>query len=208
MSKEYRTLSQRATFELVEKKSRFIAIAAPVQTEAQALAILQNEKSKYPDARHHVYAYRVRENNLMRYSDDGEPAKTAGVPVLDILLHGEIEDAICVVTRYFGGTLLGTGGLVRAYSGAAQGAVEAAIPATMRPATVAKLIIDYPLLARIENELTGKGAVILSTEYTDKVEILFQIVSSDYESLCAALTEATAGKCTPTVVEEVYKPFV
>ena len=113
---QYKTIENYGTAETVEKRSRFIAHARPVSSETEALEYLNSLKQKYWDARHNVYAYIIRENNIVRYSDDGEPGGTAGLPVLEILKREELSDIIVVVTRYFGGILLGTGGLVHAYS--------------------------------------------------------------------------------------------
>ena len=122
----YTTVHKVADFEYEDRKSIFIGTAAPVKTEAEALDFIAFIKKKYPDARHHVYAYVLRENSIMRFSDDREPQGTAGMPVLDAIRKNGCTDTAIVVIRYFGGTLLGTGGLVRAYSSAAIGALNAA----------------------------------------------------------------------------------
>jgi len=116
----YKTVSKEGTAEIVEKKSRFIASVKPVSTEEEALEFVSQVKAKYRDARHNVYAYVVTENNISRFTDDGEPSGTAGAPVLDVILKEGLTDVAIVVTRYFGGTLLGTGGLVRAYGKSAK----------------------------------------------------------------------------------------
>ena len=123
---DYTTLKGYGTYSYEEKKSVFIGECMPVKSENEALSFINNIKKKYSDARHHVYAYILKENSIMRFSDDHEPQGTAGLPVLDSMRKKGIVDAVVVVTRYFGGTLLGTGGLVRAYSGAALGALSAA----------------------------------------------------------------------------------
>ena len=122
----YTTILEFARFEYEEKKSVFIGEAAPVETESDALAFIESAKKRYPDAKHHVYAYVLRENSIMRFSDDKEPQGTAGMPTLDVIRKRNCTDTIVVVTRYFGGTLLGTGGLVRAYTAATVGALEKA----------------------------------------------------------------------------------
>ena len=122
----YRTIKKAGHAEITEKKSVFIGQAMPVNTEADAIAFVNSVKKHYPDARHHVYAYVLRENSSMRFTDDGEPQGTAGMPVLDAIRKNGCTDVVIVVTRYFGGTLLGTGGLVRAYTAAAIGALESA----------------------------------------------------------------------------------
>lgn len=126
MKESYITLAKEAKAEIVEKRSRFIATVRPVETEEDALAFLNQLRQDYWDATHNVYAYILEENQLTRYSDDGEPGGTAGMPVLDILRREKLSNLIVVVTRYFGGTLLGTGGLVHAYSKAAKAGIEAA----------------------------------------------------------------------------------
>lgn len=126
MENRYMTVKDRGIAEIVEKRSRFIATVIPIENEAQALEFLDSTRRKYWDATHNVYAYITRENNIERYSDDGEPSGTAGVPVLDMLKKEGLTNIAVVVTRYFGGTLLGTGGLVHAYSKSAKAGVEAA----------------------------------------------------------------------------------
>ena len=125
MTDAYRTVRHRASAEFIERKSRFIGHICPVQTQEEAVAFIQEQKSKYWDATHNVYAYVLREGQTRRYSDDGEPQGTAGIPVLDVLLKEELTDCVVVATRYFGGILLGTGGLVRAYGHTSKIAVDA-----------------------------------------------------------------------------------
>ena len=122
----YITVKQASVFEYEDRKSVFIGMAMPVSTEEEALAFIDSVKKRYPDARHHVYAYVLRQNSTMRFTDDREPQGTAGMPVLDVIRKNGCTDVVIVVTRYFGGTLLGTGGLVRAYTAAAIGALESA----------------------------------------------------------------------------------
>ena len=138
----YLTLGGQGEIEYVERRSRFLAHARPVTTEEEALAFLEQIRSKYWDASHNVYAYSLREGQIRRFSDDGEPQGTSGMPTLEVLTKSGITDAIIVVTRYFGGVLLGAGGLVRAYSHAARMAVDAAEVLTMRPCTVGELRCD------------------------------------------------------------------
>ncbi|MBQ1830507.1 MAG: YigZ family protein, partial [Ruminococcus sp.] len=124
MNKDYKTVAREASDEFVEKRSRFIGYVKPVKTEEEAVAFINQKRSEHWDARHNVYAYSLREGNIKRYSDDGEPSGTAGMPVLDVIVKNEIYDVCVVVTRYFGGVLLGTGGLVRAYSQGSKIALE------------------------------------------------------------------------------------
>ena len=144
----YKTVYGKGSAEIVEKKSRFIASVAPVSTEEEAIAFVNDIKAKYRDARHNVYAYVVKENNISRFTDDGEPSGTAGAPVLDVLLKEGITDAAIVVTRYFGGTLLGTGGLVRAYGKAAKDGVL--------NAKICEKIYCHELLITTPYDLHGK----------------------------------------------------
>lgn len=150
---QYKTIEDYGIAEIVEKRSKFIAHARPVSSEAEAIEYLNSLKQKYWDARHNVYAYILRENNIMRYSDDGEPSGTAGVPVLEILKKEELTDIIVVVTRYFGGILLGTGGLVHAYSKAAKAGVEAAGIVNMILCRKVKIKCDYNLSGKIQYEI-------------------------------------------------------
>jgi len=150
---QYKTIEDYGIAEIVEKRSKFIAHVRPVSSEAEAIEYLNSLKQKYWDARHNVYAYILRENNIMRYSDDGEPSGTAGVPVLEILKKEELTDIIVVVTRYFGGILLGTGGLVHAYSKAAKAGVEAAGIVNMILCRKVKIKCDYNLSGKIQYEI-------------------------------------------------------
>lgn len=153
ISNNYKTIRGSATAEIVEKRSRFIASVKPVSTEEEAIEYLNALKQKYWDARHNVYAYVIRENNIMRYSDDGEPSGTAGVPVLEILKKEELCDVIVVVTRYFGGILLGTGGLVHAYSKAAKEGIEAAGTEEMILCREFRIKCDYNLSGKVQYEI-------------------------------------------------------
>lgn len=150
---QYKTIEDYGIAEIVEKRSKFIAHVRPVSSEAEAIEYLNSLKQKYWDARHNVYAYILRENNIMRYSDDGEPSGTAGVPVLEILKKEELTDIIVVVTRYFGGILLGTGGLVHAYSKAVKAGVEAAGIVNMILCRKVKIKCDYNLSGKIQYEI-------------------------------------------------------
>ena len=139
----YTTLKSAGEGRYEEKKSVFLGFARPLATEKEALDFIAEIKSAYPDARHHVYAYLLRENNLTRYSDDREPQGTAGLPTLDLLKKSGCTDAGIVVVRYFGGTLLGTGGLVRAYTAASKAALESAGIVTYRPFTECRVTVNY-----------------------------------------------------------------
>ena len=152
-SLEYKTIKKQACAEYEDRKSRFIANVFPVQTEEKALEYLNAVKKKYSDARHNVYAYVLEKDNIQRYSDAGEPAGTAGVPILDYIKKEGLSNVIVVVTRYFGGILLGTGGLVHAYSKAAKAGVEAAKPVEMVLCREIRIFCDYNMLGKIQNEI-------------------------------------------------------
>lgn len=189
----YITLKNFASYEIVEKHSRFIAYAKPIKTEQEALDFLSEIRTKHWDARHNVYAYVLRENQLSRYSDDGEPSGTAGMPVLDVLKKSGITDAVIVVTRYFGGTLLGTGGLVRAYSTSAKLAVEQAGLKTLTECLVCTLDCSYTQYGKIPSVISQYGGVD-SADFLDNVKLTFHIPTESKSELEAKLSELSAGE--------------
>ena len=172
MKEFYNTVARFAAAEITEKRSRFIASVQPVTTEEEALAFLNAQRQKYWDASHNVYAYILEQNQIMRYSDDGEPGGTAGLPVLDMLKKEALTTLIVVVTRYFGGILLGTGGLVHAYSKSAKAGVEAAEKIQMILCQKLSLHCAYPMLGKLQNELSKWENIIRDEAvYTDQVEL-------------------------------------
>lgn len=190
----YKTIKERASFEYEDRKSVFIGDAMPVSTEAEALAFIEMIKKKYPDARHHVYAYVLRENNTTRFTDDSEPQGTAGMPTLDVIRKNGCTDMIIVVTRYFGGTLLGTGGLVRAYTQAALGALNRGIPVVYDIYSALKITVSYSDHGRIIQTLDEFGFVIDDTIFAANVEIIGRIKASKVQQLLARLTEITSAR--------------
>ncbi|MCR4909488.1 MAG: YigZ family protein [Lachnospiraceae bacterium] len=200
MNHSYRTLRRDETFsgEFTDRKSRFIASFVHTETEEEARAFLAAEKKKYYDARHHVSAYVIRGKegapDIVHSSDDGEPSGTAGKPVLDVITGADLKDVVMVVTRYFGGTLLGTGGLVRAYSGAAAEALRNAGIVEMRPAVQLTLVFNYPLEGKVRRLAEEAGAVLESTEYTEKVRFFMRIGEADADSFSRSLVEGTQGQ--------------
>ena len=200
------TLYRRADAEIIEKKSRFIARVCPVSSEQEALDFLATVKSENRTASHNVFAYRLRERNLSRYSDDGEPSGTAGLPVLDILDRGDITDAIIVVTRYFGGTLLGTGGLVRAYSSAARMGVEEAGVVLMEIAGSYRFSCSYSDYDRAMRIIRDAQADITGSEFLDEVTISYTADDTKAEKIENALVEMTRGKVRPELLEKGYFP--
>ena len=191
---EYRTVEISADDFFIEKKSKFIGYAKPVKTVEEATEFISQIRSKHWDATHNVYAYVLRENNIQRYSDDGEPSGTAGVPVLDVMLKESLVDVCVVATRYFGGTLLGAGGLVRAYSHTSKIALEAAGIITMAQCSVMSAEVDYSFYDRLNILLSDFSAVILNTSFSDKVCVEFSVKENIVDLLNAKLIDVSNGK--------------
>ena len=192
--KEYKTVRLQSCDEFIEKKSRFIGYVKPVETQEQAVDFINKIKSKHWDATHNVSAYVLRENNIQRSSDDGEPSGTAGVPTLDVLLKEGVVDACVVVTRYFGGTLLGAGGLIRAYSHASKIALDSGNIITMAPCKVLSVSVDYSFYDRLNILLNEFNANIENSEFTDCVTVAFSIRANSVELLQEKLTQQSNGK--------------
>lgn len=202
--KKYVTLRKEASAEFEEKRSVFIGYAKPVKTEAEAMEFVKKIRGKHGDARHNVFAYTLGGGVTARYSDDGEPQGTAGIPVLDVLRKSGVDDACIVVTRYFGGILLGAGGLVRAYSAAAKMALDAAEIATFEPYTEFSLSCSYPDYQKISAELPRFSALIDGTDFADNVIVTFAIKSEMKDQLIDRICEMTAGRSIPKVVGERF----
>ncbi|MDO4399878.1 MAG: YigZ family protein [Coriobacteriia bacterium] len=203
----FNTIEGGATGEYEEKKSRFIAALHHADTEAEALAFLARIREENPMARHNVYAYILREDNRVRYSDDGEPQKTAGIPVLSVLEHAGLKDVICVVTRYFGGTLLGTGGLVRAYTKATQEAVAAARLVTYAPCRDLVVCIGYPLYDQVSHFLSEQGVQVLTSDFAADVTLELRARTEEAEALESALVNLTNGAADILVGDESFQPI-
>lgn len=198
-------LMGEATAEIVEKKSRFIATVRPVSNEEEASAFIEEMKKKYYDARHNCSAFVIGESaQLTRSSDDGEPSGTAGRPMLEVLLGSGIRDVAVVVTRYFGGTLLGTGGLVRAYSGAVKAALEAGEVREQRFGVRLRIRTDYNSVGKIQYILAGKNIGIEDSKYTENVEMTAIVPIEEYDRLCTELTEATSARARFEEMECLY----
>lgn len=200
----YKTIQKEAFGEFVERHSRFISYAKPVETEDDAISFINKIKTKHWDAKHNVYAYSLLKGSIMRYSDDGEPHGTAGVPVLDILKKNEVTNIVIVVTRYFGGILLGTGGLVRAYSSAAKLALDSAVVINMVSCFRAQLFCDYSLYGKISSILAELGAKIEESEFLDNVKIIFYIEKKKLNVLNDKLNEVSSGEIITKILEEKY----
>lgn len=193
MQASYQTVKTGIETTITEKKSKFIGTAAHAETEEEALAFLQKIKKAHPQATHHVYAYILREGNRMRYSDDGEPQKTAGLPALEVLKGYPVTDTVVVVVRYFGGTLLGTGGLVRAYTLSAQEALKQADIATVSPCVNLSITIPYSLRDAIVLQIEQLGGKSIDIQYTDNVFLQWTMIDGTQEPLLAILQELTKG---------------
>lgn len=191
----YKIVYKQGEGEIVEKKSRFIAHVYPVTEESQALELIEACKKQYWDARHNCYAYVIGKNQeLQRFSDDGEPSGTAGKPILEVLLGEDLHNTLVIVTRYFGGTLLGTGGLVRAYSAATKAGLDNSLITEKCLGKKVSIQTDYNGLGKIQYILAEMDLPILHTEYTDSVELIALIPMWKFQEFEKCLTEATAGK--------------
>ena len=204
---EYRTIRGQAAGEYEEKKSRFLAAAAHVESEEQAVAFLEQIRAANRTARHNVYAYKLRAGNRERYSDDGEPTKTAGTPVLEVIGHSGLPDLIVVVTRYFGGILLGTGGLVRAYTTAASRALEAADQVTVQPVVRLSMTVEYPLYERTALLVEAAGGKLADPVFTDRVALQWQMRAGTQAPLLDQLRELTRGQGRVEVSQPFYGPI-
>ena len=205
MKEQYQILYKGGEGELVEKKSRFIAVLRPVETEEEAAAFVAEMKKQYWDARHHCSAYTIGERNeIARCSDDGEPAQTAGRPMLEVLLGREIHNVCAVVTRYFGGTLLGTGGLVRAYSGAVVEALKNCVVLEKCLGIPFKLRTDYSDLGKIQYILAEEQIPVMDSEYGEQVKLTALIPVGRQGELEKKLTEGTGGRCKMEAGDPVY----
>lgn len=192
--KAYRTIAAPATASYIEKKSEFIAQLAPVQTNEEAIAFLEEVKRQHRKAKHHVYAYCLRKENTTRYSDDGEPQGTAGVPVLEVLQKNQLTDLCCVVTRYFGGILLGANGLVRAYSHSAACTVSQAQQKVMQPCYPVTLQLDYALYGKLLYHLPQNVLAQVETQFLDQVTMRFFVQAAHWHTLQKDLIDLTGNQ--------------
>jgi len=201
----YRIVLEGGMGEIVEKKSRFIATVQPVETEEEAVAFIDSLKKKYWDARHNCSAFVIgSRGELTRCSDDGEPSGTAGRPMLEVLLGSEVRNVAVVVTRYFGGTLLGTGGLVRAYTQAVKEGLANCKTAVMRYGVKMDIGIDYNGIGKILYLLGELGLDPLDSVYAEDVTVTVLVPFENYNKLCKDITEATNGRAVLTEKEKLY----
>lgn len=204
---EYVTVEKEAADEFVEKKSRFIGTCRPVKTEEEALEFIDRLKSQYWDASHNVYAYILRENGIQRFSDDGEPQGTAGIPVIDTLKKAGVVDAVIVATRYFGGILLGGGGLIRAYSHTASIALAAAKKVAMRECLLLSVSCDYSSYGKVAGIVPENGGVVDDTEFLERIRLRFHLDPTLLPALEKRLADATSGRCAVVEEGKRYFPF-
>ncbi len=205
MTEGYRICYQGGEGEIVEKKSRFIATVRPVKTEEEAMKFVEEMRRKYWDARHNCYAYVCGEKNeQMKCSDDGEPSQTAGRPMLDVLLGENLHNVCVVVTRYFGGTLLGTGGLVRAYSQAVKEGLFNCRLMELHLGRKLMLKTEYTAVGKIQYLAGQMGMTILETQYSDKVMFILLVPDEQAEAVKNKLTEATNGKAQMEYSDPFY----
>lgn len=211
--KQYDTVTGEVTGEITEKKSRFIATAFHVGNETEAACIIADMKKKYWDAKHNCYAYTVGiKDKIERFSDDGEPGGTAGRPILDVLKNRQLTDTLIVVTRYFGGVLLGTGGLVRAYTDSSNAALDNAMAEgkliTMCLMRKLSIKTDYNLSGKVKYLIDNNESVsMLDTEYTADVILTVAVPVSDVDGFTNKITDVTSGKAEITLGEIDYYPL-
>jgi uncharacterized YigZ family protein len=204
----YKTLMRRDEAEYIVQKSRFIGHASPATTPEVALAFLEDVRQKHREATHNCYAYIIGQNaGIMRYSDDGEPGGTAGMPILEVMKARKVVDAAVVVTRYFGGILLGAGGLVRAYSHACALALDAAKVCEMHPTQRWMLEVAYPLWDRVLHRLGNLPAMLENTQFGTAVSFELLVKEADAPAVLEALTSLTDGRIEAMLAEEFFHPW-
>lgn len=203
--KAYKTVRQEGCGEYEVKRSRFLCYVKPVSSQEEAQGFIAEIKQKHWDARHNCSAYILREGGIKRFSDDGEPQGTAGMPILDVLEKNEVEDVCVVITRYFGGILLGAGGLVRAYSHSATLALEAGEVITMTSCVECSVVCDYTLYGRMPALIAEHGGQESGSDFTDIVTVNFILPEDELPAFEAQLTEYSSGKCTVTVTGNSYQ---
>ncbi len=202
---EYRTVARAAVDEFTEKRSRFIGAIQPVTTEEEAQAFIRARTKEMWDAKHNVYAYVLGRGSVCRFSDDGEPQGTAGIPALDVLRKENLTDCAVVVTRYFGGILLGGGGLVRAYSHATKLAVDAAGIVRMCPCVYGEIVCDYAQYGWVPAAVAAASGSVTDTRFADTVTVCCALPVTSIGALQAELTERSAGRLAFAATGEGYE---
>lgn len=206
--KPYKTLLTRASDEFIINKSRFIGYGAPAASEEEALGFLADVRSAHKDASHHCYTYIIGANmGVMRYSDDGEPGGTAGMPIIEVMKARQVTNACVVVVRYFGGVLLGAGGLTRAYSQGAATAINAAGVGEVSPTRRYLMEVPYPMLGRVEYLLKSLPVIVEDKQFFDAIVMTLIVRARDDEAFLSAVTSGTDGRIEPIFMEEMYKAW-
>ncbi len=201
----YKSIHKEGRDEIIINKSKFIGTACPVQDEEEALEFIDRIKKEFKDATHNVYAYVIGENsNIQRFSDDGEPSGTAGMPVLNVIKQENLKNAAVVVTRYFGGVLLGAGGLVRAYTKGAKIALESGIIVDKNLFYDVSFKIDYTLLGKMDNELIKNNIIVVDKIYESQVQFKLIAETEKLENVEALVSEITSGKAEITMGQAKY----
>ena len=201
----YRVPFENGESEFVEKRSRFISHIWRVETEAEARERIEEMKKRYYDARHNCWCYLLQEGGVVRYSDDGEPQGTAGQPMLNVFQRESVTNVCCVVTRYFGGVLLGAGGLVRAYTQSAKDALDAAGISVVRRWVETAVTCPYSFFERVRQEAEAQGGVLGESEYAADVTVHVLLPEENTEAFAARLTELTAGGVAPVTLGEAFR---
>lgn len=204
---EYKSIYGEASYSFTEQKSEFISHICHVESDEDAAGYIDKIRSENRKARHNCYAYALKEGSILRYSDDGEPQGTAGAPIMDVIQKNGLTDVVIVVTRYFGGILLGKGGLTRAYSSGASGAVSAAKIMRLLPASIIKITLDYAYYDRISYSLPEFEVKITDTEYSDKVAVTLAIRAELAEKLTQKLSDLTNGSAIIDKIDEILYDF-
>lgn len=208
MGVAYKTLRQAASDEFIVNKSRFIGYAAPVSTEEEALAFLREIRAKHKDATHNCYAYTIGQNmGIMRYSDDGEPGGTAGLPMMEVIKAQGVCNCCVVVTRYFGGVLLGAGGLVRAYTQGTVIALKAAQVVVMEPSQQYLCEVGYSLWDKVQHAMKSLPVQLVSSEFTTAVTFSLLVREQDAETVLTDLTRVTDGRFESMLEETGYRAW-
>lgn len=204
---EYKTIAARCEARFIEKKSEFIGYLAPVSTEDEAVAFINEIRALHRKATHNCYAYILRENSTARHSDDGEPSGTAGVPIYEVLRKEELCDVACVVTRYFGGIMLGAGGLVRAYTRGAKDAVSAAQIKIMAMAARVEITVDYSLYGRLPQIFSDFDARTEAEDFADTVKIAVHVREELAEAFTEKLIDSCNGKIACEITQKLWFDF-
>ncbi|HAE91715.1 uncharacterized protein, YigZ family [Tissierella praeacuta DSM 18095] len=208
MDKSYRTIYSYGEAEIIINKSRFIGYAMPIETEEDALEFIDKIKTKHRDATHNVHAYVLgKDNNIQRFSDDGEPSGTAGIPMLEVVKKENLRNVVVVVTRYFGGIKLGAGGLIRAYTKGAKIGLDAGIIVDMVLHTKIKIRIDYTLYGKIENYLMNEDYIVIESIFDDAVNIFVYVENEKIDAFHNIITDLTNGNAIIENLDEEYIPI-